>query len=88
MRRIGLLLTVVLIWAAATLALAGTSFAQGVGSCFSETEKTDRGAPGPGSAVSDTATTLAKEQLTDEAANGVGIAQRARPCPPAPPPST
>jgi hypothetical protein len=84
MRRIGLLLTVVFIWVAATLALAGTSFAQGVGSCFSETEKTDGGAPGPGSAVSFTATSLADIQQTDEAAKGVGIAQRARPCPPAP----
>ncbi len=83
MRRIVLLLTVV-IMVVTSLALAGTSFAQGVGSCFSVTEKTDGGAPGPGSAVSFTATSLADIQQTDEAAKGVGIAQRARPCPPAP----
>ena len=80
MRRVGLLLTVVLIAMVTTLALAGIASAQ---SCFSVLARS--GQP-PGEDVSDSATILAgpgdPKSDTDEAARQVGLAKQAIPCPP------
>ena len=92
MRRIVLLATLAAIMAVVTVTLAGTSFAQGqgVGSCFGEEQSTEKAPPGPGEDVSTAATTLAQPgpefrgSGVPVAAQNIGLAQHARPCPPPP----
>ena len=81
MSRLVLLVTVAAFMVAVTVLLAGTAFAQGNPSCFGDYARSP--VPGgPGSVVSDIASSLAQTGSTDDAAQLVGEAQQERPCPP------